>query len=146
MENEQSPLFEFSIDTQASTELHAAAKRAKTVALISWFILGFCIVFFLILGATFLNGIQNFLPNELNGVLAAQSTKSILLLTLVVVVVIASLFVYLLYNFGNKVTNAITNQDQGALEAGFDSLRIYFMITGVVSFITLIFSLSNFLI
>ena len=89
MENEQSPLFEFSIDTQASTELHAAAKRAKTVALISWFILGLCIVFFLIWGATYLNGIQNFLPNELNGVLAAQSTKSILLLTLVVVVVIA---------------------------------------------------------
>jgi hypothetical protein len=56
MENEQSNLFEFSIDTQASAELHAAAKRAKTVALISWFILGLCIVFFFILGATFLSG------------------------------------------------------------------------------------------
>jgi hypothetical protein len=146
MENEQSNLFEFSIDTQASAELHSAAKRAKTVALISWFILGFCILFFFILGATFLSGIKRFLPNELNNVLGAQSAQSILLLTIVIVSVIASLFVYLLYNFGNKVTNAITNQDQVALEAGFNSLRIYFMITGVVSFITLIFSLGNFLI
>lgn len=144
MENEQHSLqFDLLIDEQASTELHSAAKRAKTVALISWFFIGLCIAFFFILGTAFLTRMNTFLPKEFSGILDAGFNGSIFLIIVLVICVLVGLFVYLLYNFGNKVTNAVIQQDQEGLEAGFDSLRVYLMITGIFSVLGLIFSLTT---
>jgi len=64
-----------------------------------------------------------------------------LLFAVVLVLILVGGLFYLLFNFSVKIKAFLTSQDHTELNSGLGSLRLYFIITGVLGMITLLSSI-----
>ncbi len=145
MENEQSSLFDFSIDNMAANELNAIGKWAKRVSLIFGVLIAIVVLFIAFAGVTAKYLLQDALPQNVGDLIGNGSLGIILPVVALVIGLLLMLYINLLYKFGNNLIKATTYQDQNALEEGFNSFKTYLIVTGIFSVIGAVGNLFTFL-
>jgi predicted histidine transporter YuiF (NhaC family) len=145
MENEQSSLFDFSIDNMAANELNAIGKWAKRVSLIFGVLIAIVVLFIAFAGIVAKYLLQEFLPENISELIDNRSMGIVLPVIALVIGLLLMLYINLLYKFGNNLIKATTYQDQNALEEGFNSFKTYLIVTGIFSIIGAISNLFTFL-
>lgn len=129
------PLFQLNIDMNANMALRSAASWAKVLAIVG-FIMGILFVIFGIL-------VQNAMRS--GGYYGRNSSMIgsyglVVYLILGIVMIVSSVFAL---NFANKVTAALTANDQVALAAGIGAARNYFAFWAVLCIIFLLLLLIS---
>ncbi len=134
--------FDLEIDEKSKANLLLAAKHAKNLT-ISVFVL-LAIALLAIIGFSFFGNV--FGKSALSSLFEIGGYSVFLLFFFLIVCIIAILFFNLLLSFSKKTSSGLNNNDIVELTSGFNSLKIYFIISGVVmilGFIGDIFSLFN---
>ena len=124
------PLFQLNIDMNANIALRSAASWAKVLAIVG-FIMG---ILFVIFGFLVQNAMRS------GGYYGRSSSMIgsyglVVYLILGIVMIVSSVFAL---NFANKVTAALTANDQVALAAGIGAARNYFAFWAVLCIIFLL--------
>ncbi len=128
MDNEQNAsLFELELDDDAKIYLRQAAKWARVLAFI---LIGVVVVS---LASLLMIGGGNLFR------LGSESFAFVLILILVVGLFAA--IIAILFNFANKVTIGLQDEDVQKIESGIHFLKVFFIFLGVCTLLILIFTI-----
>lgn len=130
MENQiqQEDLFDVEIDATAKSLISDIATWAKIVAVSAFVSYGISLVV-AVMG-----------KNDLGTGFAASTGKASQIASALVGVIIGVIINIFLYKFAVEAKHGIEHIDQGRLESGFNNLRIYVKILGIIMIIVLVFS------
>jgi membrane associated rhomboid family serine protease len=140
MENlgeQDSSLFDLSIDNYSQQSLEQASRWAKFLAIV--FIC--CTVLGLIVFMLASDTIYRLLSFST----VFSSFSSFLVVAAIVVLAVVIILIILLLNFSNSTANGIRENNQLELEKGVASLKNYFMLSGIIGAIVLVLKLIGYL-
>ena len=128
---------ELGIDNETPGYLIDTSKWARFVAVTFFVITGICLLLFISFGKDIL---QNFRP------LSSYSSEAsqILVFAIIMLIIIAAVvFVtyYFLLNFANKIKAGIESENIDLVNVGLKSLKVHFIIIGILSMLALLFSI-----
>lgn len=132
---------ELEIDSHAGRQLSEAAKWARFIAITVFAICGLLLLMVILAASIVENAFDAF--GGYGAALSASGNKGALISVIVIIGLIVSGAYYLLFDFGNKTKVAVSTEDHPKLTGGLKSLRIFFVITTVLSILGLLRSLSN---
>lgn len=139
MEQEQS-LFEEQMDAATINEFSEFAKWARMTCIFLYIICGVVILMIILaagkMGELFAGANTEVSPGALSGVL---------IFAVVFVVALASIVLFFLIRGTNRIRLAIPTKNQIQFNSGLNDIRIYFSIVGVLSILSLVFSLFSFI-
>lgn len=137
LEEQDSSLFDLSIDNYSQQSLEQASKWAKFLAII--FI---CIA---VLGTIGFIMASDSISRVLSFNDMFSPLSSFFFAVVIVVLIVVIVMIILLFNFSNSVANGIRETNQAELEKGITSLKNYFMLSGIVGIIILILDLLGYI-
>ena len=129
-QNQGGQLFQLNVDPTASMALKGAASWAKVLAIVG-IILGVLFVIFGIIIQNAINGAGYY--GRSSGMVGSIGLVTYIICGLVMIV--SSIFAL---NFANKISAALSANDQVALSAGFGAARNYFAFWAVICIIFLL--------
>jgi flagellar basal body-associated protein FliL len=138
--------FELSIDDAASEHLKQIGQWAKIKSISLWIILCSIIILFIVMGSKIsdvLSAISTTPQFEKYGNILRSFGASILITIMIIFLFLAAAFVFLLFNFGNKLRRGLRNTDMLSIEAGLKNYNAYVTIGAVLSTFVLIFTLTG---
>jgi hypothetical protein len=133
-ENSHEPLIDLNVDHDASNSLNETARWTKFISIVG--IIG---VALLLICLAFAGTMVTALTSKMMPGL--ESYSGILIGILIIIVAILGLMVSLLYRFSTNIKKGIDTNDQELFNKGLNSLKIYFIISGVFALLSL---LTNF--
>jgi hypothetical protein len=136
-ENQQSSLFEMDLDNEARYSFGEMARWAKFLAIVAIVGLSLFILFFLAFGKRIAYAMTTLFPGEITGLGTA------VVVIMLIVVAICAVLLYFLFRASNGIRTGITTNSQEIFNDGLNSLKIYFMIYGILSILTTLSSILN---
>jgi len=135
-QTQQEDLFDVEVDIVAKKHIIDIAIWAKIVAICAFVSYGILLI------TTFLGG-----QNSAEGFAASASRAMTISFVLVIVIIFVIINIFLL-KFSIDAKNGVENNHQSLLENGFNSLRIYFKIIGIlvivmISLLLIVFLLAR---
>lgn len=129
MENQykSEELFEVAVDSTSKSLIRDIALWARIIAITAFVSYGVSLI------VSFFG--NNALENSISGGVTGKGTRITGALIGAIIGVIITLF---LFRFSKEAKNAIDGINQGQLETGFNNLRIYFKILGIIIIIFLV--------
>lgn len=127
--NQLEDLFDVEIDSSAKKIISDITIWAKITAVTAFISYGISIL------------VAVFTKSEAEGEFSAATGKAASIAGTLVVVILGVIINIFLYRFSAESKHAIDNIDQRALESGFNSLKVYFKIVGVLVIILLAFAI-----
>lgn len=134
MEDNQS-LFGLQVDPQIQNNLTEASRWAKFVAVVISVAIGLIVLFFIIFGASIWQAFSSALETESSGI------GMIVLLILLFFMSIIGILMYFLIRGANHIRKGLQNSDQALFNDGLVYMKNYFVMYGILSIISLLFSL-----
>jgi hypothetical protein len=119
-QTQQDDLFDVEVDSISKKHISEMAVWAKIVAISAFISYGLSLV------------IAIFGNRSAGEGFVASTTKASSLAGVLITLIIGVIINIYLFKFSNEVKNGIDGTDQGSLENGFNSLRIYFKIIGIL--------------
>jgi hypothetical protein len=138
--NDQLSSIDLQVDNQVRQELTEAAKWTKFISVAMFVAAGF-ILLFGVLGGSLLMGVLGKMDNSFGAL--AEYGGGILIAIILVVVAFFTVVYYFLYRFSAKMKSAIATDNVIDMNEAFSSLKLFFIITTVVSVISLLYSVYN---
>ena len=135
-EASQEPLLNLNVDHDAGNLLKETARWTRFIAIVG--IIGVAIILLVLaLAGTYITTLYSQMFPGIKGFAGA------IIFAAFVVVAILGFMVFLLYRFSSLIKKGIETQDQGIFNNGLNSLKIYFIISGVFAILSLIGNLSK---
>jgi hypothetical protein len=132
---ENKSLFGLPVDAEATTSLNDTGRWAKFLSIV-----GFCFMGLMLLLVAFFG---TKITGAMSGIFEfdASGTMGILIVVMILVAVIAALLLYFLFRGANNIRKGLRYNDQLIFNDGLANLRNFFIMYGILSIITLGFSL-----
>jgi len=131
--NQTSGLFELEVDDISSRNLVDAFKWAKFLAIAGITGLGLILIFFLAYGVKIINALSQVLPG-----FEGDAAFGVISAVIVIFILIFGLLAYLLLRASTLIHKGIAGKNTEVFNNGLASLKIYFIIYGVVSVLSLL--------
>lgn len=128
------------IDSETGMHITAAGKWARFIAIVAFCCCGLALIVALAGAAFFERAFSQFLPVASG--FAGLGTGLFMLMILLIIGVMVYVY-YLLYNFGQKAPVAVEQGDTPLMEKSLQSLKIYFIISTVLSMLGLLLTLMT---
>jgi hypothetical protein len=135
-ENSQEPLMDLSVDHDATNSLNETARWTKFISIVG--IIG---VALLLLCLAFAGTMMTTLTSKMMP--GFERYTGLLIALFIIVVAIFGLMVSLLYRFSTNIKKGIEMQDQELFNKALNSLKIYFIISGVFAVLSLLTNFSS---
>lgn len=136
-QNQNTSLFDMNMDSTAQGHLLSVSKWTKFIAITAFITIGIILLLVLANGSEILNSISAL--SSLGG----GDIDSFALVILLVVVVILVLWVYFLLSASTNLKKGLESRNTAIIAEGFKSMRIYFVISFVISILSLLSSLQT---
>jgi len=139
MENDQS-LIQMQLDYDGGHILHETVRWSRFLSIVGIVALCFCLLMFALVGTALLGVVSKLAPGieELGGLAAG-----ILIVVVLVFFAILGVLVYMLYRFSTLTRRGIDHQDQTAFAAGMKCLKTYFLVSGILGILGLLFNILS---
>lgn len=128
------------IDNQVNQQLNESAKWAKFISIVMFISCGILLIFGLI-GGAFLNDVFRRLGRGYGN--ESFMNGGVLIVLILFIVAVLGVVYYFLFIFSQKIKNALVRENTPELNAGLKSLKIFFILTGVLSILSLLINLLN---
>ncbi len=139
-ENDQLSALDLEVDNEVRQLLIETSKWTKFISL-SMFIIGGFVLLFGILGGSLMMGVLGKMDNSFGSL--AEFGGGILIAIIVIVVAFFVVVYYFLYKFSTKMKSALTAENVLDMNEAFGSLKLFFIITTVISILSLAYSIFN---
>ncbi|HRG81039.1 MAG TPA: hypothetical protein PLO99_00925 [Chitinophagaceae bacterium] len=137
-QQQESSLFDIHMDNQAQSSLLAISKWAKFVAVTGIIIGAIVLVLAISYGPQIIQAFSALLSLGTN-----QEEAGVLIATLVIAVLLVSFWLYFLLRTSNLLNQGLESRSSALLAAGFRSMRVYFVISFVMSLLSIISALTE---
>jgi hypothetical protein len=128
------------IDEEVKQQLTETSKWTKFISISMFILCGITLIGVSVGGST----LMLFLSKVNSPLIALLGYSGGILITIIAVIMIGVAVVYyFLYRFSAKIKMAIATENTVVLNEAFSSLKIFFIITSIVSIITLLGSLTS---
>ena len=131
---EQEDLFDVEVDNVAKKHISDIAIWAKIVAIAAFIDYGLSLII-AVFGQRVAD--ESFSGSTGNGSFSANTSRAATIAGTLVVAAIGIILNIFLFKFAKDAKNGVEHIDQRRLEDGFNSLRIYFKITGILVIIVI---------
>lgn len=142
--DENEPLFSLSIDPATKAHLFETAKWARFLAVI-----GFVFVFFVVALGVYSSLTISRYEDLFNGYPGRRGFMDSIGVGVAVMYVLLALVAFFpllfLLRFANQMSNALSSNNQGLLNASFQNLKVYFRYLGIVTIIFLVLTILSLL-
>ncbi len=138
--NDQLSSIDLQVDNEVRQELTESAKWAKFISIVMFVAAGL-ILLFGVLGGSLIMGVLGKMGNGLGAMV--EYGGGILIAIVLVVVIFFTVVYYFLYRFSTKIKSAILTENVIDMKEAFSSLKLFFIISTVVSIFTLLISIYN---
>ncbi len=128
------------VDNETRDELHTASKWGRFIGIFMFVICGILLIAVATGGNAFAQILQAAFYNL--GFVFAVDT-ALLVVTMFAAILFFAVSYYFLYNFSVKIKQALHEESTGHLNQGINSLKLFFILSGVVSIIGVLFSLYS---
>ena len=135
-ENTQQPLIDLNVDYDAGNILRETTRWTKFISIVGIIGVALILLSLLFAGALITSLSARLLPGM-------EAFTGLIIFVIIVVVAILGLMVSLLYRFSTLVKKGIETQDQETFNKGLNSLKIYFIISGVFALLSLLANFVN---
>ena len=129
------------IDNEARQYLNDSSKWAKFIS-ITVFIFCGILLLFAIVGSSVVKEMLNKMTTGSMSFLG-EFSFGILITIIVFAIIIMSFVYYFLFNYAVKIKSTLLSEDIGTFNKGLSSLKTFFIITTVLSILTLLNSIYN---
>lgn len=132
--NAESSLFSLQVDDISASYFREGTKWARFLAIVYFVCIGGFVLIFTFASGAIITGLSSIMPGleMLGGILAVAVT---------IAAMIGVLITILLYRFAIRVRQGIETQDQIVFNDGLKSLKYYFIVTGIISMLGLVFTI-----
>jgi TRAP-type C4-dicarboxylate transport system permease small subunit len=135
-QDQQNSIFELEVDNETRQSLYDTAKWAKFLAIVATVCLAVFVLLFIIFGTRIGAALSTLIP----GGDAFNAGAMIIVIVLIIVAILGAL-TYFLMKASSGIKLGIDTNNQEALNNGLNSLRIYFIIYGILSILGTLSSL-----
>ena len=130
---------ELRIDKNDSSSLVEMSKWAKFIAITFFTLVGICVLFLIIYGREIMYAFSAYSGLVKDG----DAFFATLIITLILAVGVIFITYYFLLNFANKMKTGIETENIDQVNRGLKSLRIHFIIIGILLMLGLLSSLYS---
>jgi hypothetical protein len=127
--DQSSSLFELQVDSISSIHLSSAAKWAKFISIV-----GFVLCAFMALAAFFAGTMFSSLFRASGMVFTGGGVITVFYLLFAFLFFLPNLF---LFNYSNKMQQALNGNDQNSLVSSFVQLKLYFRFIGIIMIVVI---------
>lgn len=138
--NQQDSFLQFHLDYDGGNTLKEAVRWSRFCAIVGIILLSLCVLLVVFLGSAIVSALSRFMP-AIEGL--ASLGAAILIVACLVGFGIGGVLVYMLYQFSTLTRKGIEHQDQTAFSEGMKNLKNYFLISGIIAVISLLFNFVN---
>ena len=133
-QSQQPGLFEMDLDNEARFSFYETAKWARFFGIVAIVAVSLLFFFFILFGSRIAStfGMDNLFPAQMGGALIIAAA---------LVAAVCSILFYYLFKASNLIRSAINTNNQELFNDGLNSLKIFFIVYGIVSIVLSLFSL-----
>jgi hypothetical protein len=135
---QESSLFDIQMDTDAQTSLLSISKWAKFVAITGIIIGAIVLILALAYGPQIIQAFTSLFSIGMN-----QEEAGMLIAILVIAVLLVSFWLYFLLRTSSLLNRGLESRSSAQLAAGFRSMRVYFVISFIMSLLSILSALSD---
>ncbi len=135
--NTDDSLFGLKVDYEAASYFREASKWVKFISIVCFVLLGIVIMIFLFAGTMIATSLETAMPGF--GMLGG----GILIAIMIAACMLGVLLLILLYRFAHLTRQGIEREDQVTFNEGLKALKLYFIVTGVLALIGIVFSIFS---
>lgn len=135
--NQEQSLFDSNMDHVTQEHLQSVAKWTRFISITGFVMLGLVVILLLAAGsqlATTFSSLPGFGALDMAGAVIA---------ILIIVLLIFGIWVFFLFKASNLLTNGLQNRDSAMLAEGFSAMKTYFIISFVLSILSLLSTLYS---
>ncbi len=133
--NQEQSLFDSNMDHVTQEHLQSVAKWTRFLSITGFVVLGLMLVFMLVAGSQLASALS-----ELPGFGALDMAGAVVAIVLVALFIFG-LWIYFLFKASNLLTSGMQNRDAAILADGFRAMKTYFIISFVLSVLSLLSTL-----
>ncbi len=135
--NQEQSLFDTSMDHVTQEHLQGVAKWTRFISITGFVALGLVLILLLVAG-TQLAGQLSSLP-----AFGGADMAGAMIAIIIVALLIMALWIYFLFKASNLLSSGLQNRDSAMLADGFRAMKTYFIISFVLSILSLLSSLTT---
>ncbi len=135
---QESSLFDIQMDTDAQTSLLSISKWAKFVAITGIIIGAIVLILASAYGPQIIQAFTSLFSIGMN-----QEEAGMLIAILVIAVLMVSFWLYFLLRTSSLLNRGLESRSSAQLAAGFRSMRVYFVISFIMSLLSILSALSD---
>ena len=137
--NQEQSLFDSNMDHVTQEHLQSVAKWTRFISITGFIGLGIILVILLIAGTQITGQLS-----ELSGLKGFDMAGAGVIIAIIVVAILISvLWVYFLFKSSNLLTNGLQNRDPAMIADGFRAMKTYFIISFVLSVLSLLSAVTT---
>jgi TRAP-type C4-dicarboxylate transport system permease small subunit len=132
----QNSIFELEVDNETRNSLYETAKWTKFLAIVATVCLAVFVLLFIIFGTRIGTAVSTLIPGG-----DALNAGAMIIIVVLIFVAILGALTYFLMKASSGIKLGIDTNNQEAFNNGLNSLRIYFIIYGILTILGTFFSL-----
>ncbi|MBK6825968.1 MAG: hypothetical protein IPG86_03385 [Chitinophagaceae bacterium] len=137
-QQQESSLFDIQMDVDAQTSLLSISKWAKFVAITGIIIGAIVLILASAYGPQIIQAFTSLFSIGMN-----QEEAGMLIAILVIAVLMVSFWLYFLLRTSSLLNRGLESRSSAQLAAGFRSMRVYFVISFIMSLLSILSALSD---
>ncbi|HPN60073.1 MAG TPA: hypothetical protein PLU11_12890 [Chitinophagaceae bacterium] len=135
--NQEQSLFDTSMDHVTQEHLQSVAKWTRFISITGFVSLGLVLILLLVAGSQLAGQLSTF--SGFGGLDMAGAMIAIVIVALLIM----GLWIYFLFKGSNLLSSGLQNRDSAMLADGFRSMKTYFIISFVLSILSLLSALTT---
>jgi nitric oxide reductase large subunit len=137
--NQEQSLFDSNMDHVTQEHLQSVSKWTRFISITGFIGLGLILIILLIAGSQVAGQLSSL--SGLNGFDMAGA--GVIIAIIVVAILIMVLWVYFLFKASNLLSNGLQSRDSAMIADGFRAMKIYFIISFVLSVLSLLSAVTT---
>ena len=135
-QDQQNSIFELEVDNETRNSLYETAKWTKFLAIVATVCLAVFVLLFIFFGTRIGTAVSTLIPGG-----DALNAGAMIIIVVLIFVAILGALTYFLMKASSGIKLGIDTNNQEAFNNGLNSLRIYFIIYGILTILSTFFSL-----
>lgn len=135
--NQEQSLFDTNMDHVTQEHIQSVAKWTRFISITGFVALGLVLIILLVAGTQLTGQISTLYSLDATGMAGA------LIAIVIIALLITALWIYFLFKGSNLLSAGLQNRDSAMLAEGFRAMKTYFIISFVLSILSLLSSLTT---
>jgi hypothetical protein len=138
-QGQEHSLFEMNMDSTTQSHIQSISKWTKFISITGFIVAGICLLLFAAYGESMIESFSILLR------FGSTQEVSLLIAIVVIALVISGCWLYFLFRASTLLKQGMVSRNSNQLGEGFNAMRIYFILSFIISILGILNTLQSFL-